>query len=43
IPFEMMYGRAPVLPFDYQGDNVTIQYDDEHVKKLNQFLTKLNE
>ncbi|CAF1320108.1 unnamed protein product [Rotaria sordida] len=43
IPFEMMYGRAPVLPFDYQGDNVTIQYDDDHVKKLNQFLTKLNE
>ncbi|CAF4577179.1 unnamed protein product [Rotaria sp. Silwood2] len=43
IPFEMMYGRASILLFDYQGDNVTIQYDDEHVKKLNQFLTKLNE
>ncbi|CAF1447167.1 unnamed protein product [Rotaria sordida] len=43
IPFEMMYGRAPILPFDYQGDNVTIQYDNEHVKKLNQFLTKLDE
>ncbi|CAF4138025.1 unnamed protein product [Rotaria sordida] len=43
IPFEMMYGRTPILPFDYQEDNVTIQYDDEHVNKLNQFLTKLNE
>ncbi|CAF1415622.1 unnamed protein product [Rotaria sordida] len=43
IPFEMMYGRAPILPFDYQGDTVTIQYDDEHVKKLQQFLSKLNE
>ncbi|CAF3894349.1 unnamed protein product [Rotaria sordida] len=42
IPFEMMYGRTPILPFDYQEDNVTIQYDNEHVKKLNEFLAKLN-
>ncbi|CAF5026149.1 unnamed protein product, partial [Rotaria sp. Silwood1] len=32
-----------ILPFDYQEDNVTIVPDNEHVKKLNQFLTKLNE
>ncbi|CAF4928662.1 unnamed protein product, partial [Rotaria socialis] len=43
IPFEMMYGRTPILPIDYQEDNVTISYDDEHIKKLNQFLQKLNE
>ncbi|CAF4644584.1 unnamed protein product, partial [Rotaria sp. Silwood1] len=43
VPFEMMYGRTPILPFDYQEDNVTIVPDNEHVKKLNQFLTKLNE
>jgi hypothetical protein len=43
IPFEMMYGRTPILPFDYQQDNATIQYDNEHAKKLTQFLTKLNE
>ena len=43
IPFEMMYGRSPILPFDFQEDNVNISYDNEHVKKLNQFLTKLNE
>jgi transposase InsO family protein len=43
IPFEMMYGRMPVLPFDYQPDNVTLSYDSEHAKKLNQFLKTLNE
>lgn len=43
IPFEMMYGRPPVLPFDYQDPNVTISYDPEHVNKLNDFLSKLNE
>ncbi|CAF1509339.1 unnamed protein product, partial [Rotaria sp. Silwood1] len=43
IPFEMMFGRLPVLPFDYQDPNVTLTHDSEHVKKLNQFLSKLNE
>ncbi|CAF4375845.1 unnamed protein product, partial [Rotaria sordida] len=43
IPFEMMFGRLPVLPFDYQDANVTLTHDSEHVKKLNQFLSKLNE
>ncbi|CAF2126492.1 unnamed protein product, partial [Rotaria magnacalcarata] len=43
IPFEMMYGRSPVLPFDHQDTNVTLSYDNEHVKKLNQFLSNLNE
>ncbi|CAF4639831.1 unnamed protein product, partial [Rotaria sp. Silwood2] len=43
VPFEMMYGRSPVLPFDYQDTNVNISYDSEHAKKLSQFLSKLNE
>ncbi|CAF4811189.1 unnamed protein product, partial [Rotaria sp. Silwood2] len=43
IPFEMMYGRSPVLPFDHQDTNVTLSYDPEHSKKLNQFLAQLNE
>ena len=42
-PFEMMYGRSPVLPFDHQDPNVTLSYDPEHAKKLNQFLSNLNE
>ncbi|CAF5081443.1 unnamed protein product, partial [Rotaria sp. Silwood1] len=33
IPFEMMYGRSPVVPSDYQDANVTIAYDSEHAKK----------
>jgi hypothetical protein len=43
VPFEMMYGRKPVLPFDHQDANVTIDYDIEHTKKLNQYLSTLNE
>ena len=43
ILFEMMYGRSPVLPFDHQDTNVSISYDSEHMKKLNQFLSELNE
>ncbi|CAF4564905.1 unnamed protein product [Rotaria socialis] len=43
IPLEMMYGRSPVLPFDHQDTHVTLSYDPEHSKKLNQFLLKLNE
>jgi hypothetical protein len=43
IPFEMMYGRTPVLPFDHQDNNVTLSYDPEHIKKLNHYLSSLNE
>ena len=43
VPFEMMYGPVPVLPVDHQEDNVTQSYDSGHVKKLYQFLSKLNE
>ena len=38
-----MYDPAPVLLFDHQEDNVTLSYDSGHVKKLYQFLSKLNE
>ncbi|CAF5157289.1 unnamed protein product, partial [Rotaria magnacalcarata] len=43
LPFEMMYGRLPILPFDHQDDNVTLSYDSTHINKLHQFLSKLNE
>lgn len=43
IPFEMMYGRKPVLPFDHQEENVTLDIDPEHTTKLNQYLATLNE
>ena len=43
VPFEMIYGPVPVLPFDHQEANVTLSYDSGHVRKLNRFLLKLNE
>jgi hypothetical protein len=36
VPFEMMYGRKPVLPFDHQDANVTLDYDTEQNIKINQ-------
>ena len=42
VPFEMMYGRSPILPFDHQDDNVTLTYDQEHTTKLNNYLSSLN-
>jgi hypothetical protein len=38
-----MYGRNPVLPFDHQDANVTLDYDAEHSKKLNEYLSSLND
>ena len=43
VPFLMMYGRNPVLPFDYQDPNVTLDFDPEHSRKLNQYLSSLND
>jgi transposase InsO family protein len=43
LPFEMMYGRNPVLPFDHQDANVTLDHDPEHTQKLNRYLSTLNE
>ena len=43
IPFEMMYGRMPILPFDQQQPVVTLTQDLEHVNKLKQYLSELTE
>ncbi|CAF1106157.1 unnamed protein product [Didymodactylos carnosus] len=40
-PFEMMYGRKPVLPFDQQSPLVSLPQDPEHVQKLNEYLSGL--
>jgi len=42
IPFEMMYGRTPVLPFDTQDTNVTLSHDPEYLNKLKNYLSSLN-
>ena len=41
IPFEMVFGRAPVLPFDQQQPLVTLVEDPKHVDKLKQYLAEL--
>ncbi|CAF3386340.1 unnamed protein product [Rotaria socialis] len=43
IPFELIYGRSPILPFDQQQPLVTLSHDSEHKSKLNQYLSTLTE
>ncbi len=43
IPFELIYGRLPVLPFDQQQPMVTLPQDPEYVGKLKQYLSSLTE
>ncbi len=38
IPFELMYGRSPILPFDQQQPVVTLSQDPTHVSKLKQHI-----
>jgi hypothetical protein len=42
LPFEMMYGRTPVLPFDTQDANVTLSHDPEYLNKLKNYLSSLH-
>lgn len=42
IPFELMYGRTAVLPFDPKDDLITVTHDSEHARKLHEFLVSLN-
>ena len=41
VPFEMMYGRSPTLPFDLQDGNVSLTYDAMHTKRLEQYLSTM--
>ena len=41
LPFEMMYGRPPILPFDSQNDTVTLAHDPDHPKRLEQYLSSM--
>ena len=43
IPFEMMYGRPPVLPFDQRQPIVTLTDDSKHIEKLKQHLSNLTD
>ena len=41
IPFELMYGRSPVLPCDPQDPMVSLQIDPQHFTKLHQHISSL--
>ncbi|CAF1533877.1 unnamed protein product, partial [Adineta ricciae] len=41
IPFELMCGRTPVLPFDQHESMVSIAEDPNHVNKLKRYLASL--
>jgi hypothetical protein len=43
VPFEMMYGRPAVLPFDHQSDELSLVHDPNHSKKLENFLSSMTE
>ena len=42
-PFELMYGRSPVLPFDQQSSIVTLQPNSEYKRKMNDYISTLTE
>ncbi|CAF4573546.1 unnamed protein product [Didymodactylos carnosus] len=41
IPFEMVFGRAPKLPFDRQSEVVSLEQHPEHITKLKQYISSL--
>lgn len=43
IPFEMLFGRQPILPFDHQDTMVTLEQDTEHAHKLKEHLASLTD
>ncbi|CAF5017952.1 unnamed protein product [Rotaria socialis] len=40
-PFEMMYGRQAILPFDQQKEIISLTQDSEHGEKIRIYLEKL--
>jgi len=41
LPFELMYGRSPVLPCDPQDPIVSLQIDPQHFTHLHQHISSL--
>jgi transposase InsO family protein len=41
IPFELMHGRSPILPFDQQPSTISLAQDPQHVQKLNEYLSAM--
>lgn len=43
IPFTLMYGRSPVLPFDHQTSSIDLAQDDQHGAKVTAYLSALTQ
>jgi transposase InsO family protein len=43
IPFELMYGRSPVFPFDPQHQLVSLPHDPHYSKKLSEYISNLTD
>jgi hypothetical protein len=43
VPFETMYGRRPILPFDSQNDNVSLTHDPTYANQLETYLSSMTE
>ncbi|CAF3904830.1 unnamed protein product [Rotaria sordida] len=41
IPFELMYGRSPVLPFDLQNPIVSLQQSPHYTQNIRQYISHL--
>ena len=41
IPFELMYGRSPVLPFDLQNSIASIQQPSHYAQNIGQYISYL--
>ncbi len=39
VPFNMMYGRSPLLPFDLHDGTVSLPSDKKHVNDLHKYLS----
>ncbi|CAF1281848.1 unnamed protein product [Didymodactylos carnosus] len=43
VPFKLLFGRVPVLPFDHQDEIVSIPQDPDYTKKLDEYLSSLTQ
>ncbi|CAF4256318.1 unnamed protein product, partial [Didymodactylos carnosus] len=41
IPFEMVFGKSPKLPFDRQSEVVSLEQHPEHITKLKKYISSL--
>ena len=43
VPFELMHGRRPILPFDQPNETLVMTYGPNHQKQLEDYLSTMTE